>query len=51
MLEADVQEEIMDYFRDAETADIATARQEFDSEFSETELRMMRLKFMSEVEN
>jgi ATP-dependent DNA helicase RecQ len=51
MLEADVQEEIMDYFRDAETDDIETARQEFDSEFSEIELRMMRLKFMSEVAN
>ncbi len=51
MLEADVQEEIMDYFRSAETDDIETARQEFDSDFSEIELRMMRLKFMSEVAN
>ncbi len=51
MLEADVQQEIMDYFRGAETDDIETARQEFDSEFAEIELRMMRLKFMSEVAN
>ena len=51
MLEADVQQEIMDYFRSAETDDIETARQEFDSDFSEIELRMMRLKFMSEVAN
>ncbi|MBK8500502.1 MAG: DNA helicase RecQ [Flavobacteriales bacterium] len=51
MLEADVQQEIMDYFRNAETDDIETARLEFDSEFSEIELRMMRLKFMSEVAN
>ncbi len=51
MLEADVQEEIMDYFRGADTDDIETAHQEFDGDFSEQELRMMRIKFMSEVAN
>ena len=51
VLEADAQEEIMDYFRNAETDDIETAFQEFDGDFSEQELRMMRLKFMSEVAN
>jgi ATP-dependent DNA helicase RecQ len=51
MLEAESQQEIMDYFRDAETDDIETAHQEFDGDFSEEELRMMRIKFMSEVAN
>ena len=51
MLEADVQEEIMDYFRGSETDDIETAHQEFDGDYSEEELRLIRLKFMSEVAN
>ncbi|MCB9183093.1 MAG: DNA helicase RecQ [Flavobacteriales bacterium] len=51
MLEADAQQDIMDYFRSAETDDIEAAHQEFDGDFSEEELRMMRLKFMSEVAN
>ena len=51
VLEPDALEEIMDYFRDAETEDIETAHQEFDGDFSEDELRMVRLKFMSEVAN
>ncbi|MCW5900327.1 MAG: DNA helicase RecQ [Flavobacteriales bacterium] len=51
LLEADSQEEIMDYFRDSETDDIETAHQEFDGDYSEEELRLMRLKFMSEVAN
>ncbi|MBL7980538.1 MAG: DNA helicase RecQ [Flavobacteriales bacterium] len=51
MLEAESQQEIMEYFRDAESDDIETAHQEFDGDFSEEELRMMRIKFMSEVAN
>ncbi|MFN3875035.1 MAG: RecQ family ATP-dependent DNA helicase [Flavobacteriales bacterium] len=51
MLEADAQQEIMDYFRSAESDDLEAAFQEFDGDFSEEELRMMRLKFMSEVAN
>ena len=51
MLEADAQQEIMDYFRDAESDDIETAHREFDGDFSEEELRLMRIKFMSEVAN
>jgi ATP-dependent DNA helicase RecQ len=51
MLESDVLEEIMEYFRDAETDDIETAFNEFDGDYSEEELRMVRLKFMSEVAN
>jgi len=51
LLEADVQEEIMDYFRKSETDNIETAHQEFDGDYSEEELRLIRLKFMSEVAN
>ena len=51
ILEPDSQDEIMDYFRESETDDLETAVQEFDSAYSEEELRLVRLKFMSEVAN
>ncbi|MEZ4806651.1 MAG: DNA helicase RecQ [Flavobacteriales bacterium] len=51
ILETDVQDEIMDYFRNAETDDLESAHQEFDGDYSEEELRLIRLKFMSEVAN
>jgi ATP-dependent DNA helicase RecQ len=41
----------MDYFRSADTDSIEKAHKEFDGDFSEEELRLMRLKFMSEVAN
>jgi len=51
VFEPDVLEEIMDYFNEAESDDIELASQEFDGDYSEEELRMVRLKFMSEVAN
>jgi ATP-dependent DNA helicase RecQ len=51
VVEEDAQEEIMDYFRTAETDSIEDASKEFDGDYSEEELRLMRLKFMSEVAN
>ncbi|MBX2981815.1 MAG: DNA helicase RecQ [Flavobacteriales bacterium] len=51
VIEEDSQEEIMDYFRTAETDSIEEASKEFDGDYSEEELRLMRLKFMSEVAN
>ncbi|MBS1547386.1 MAG: DNA helicase RecQ [Bacteroidetes bacterium] len=50
-LDEDAQEEVMDYFRDAESDDLEEALKEFDGSYSEEELRLMRLKFMSEVAN
>jgi ATP-dependent DNA helicase RecQ len=50
-LDEDAQEEVMDYFRDAESDDLEEALKEFDGAYSEEELRLMRLKFMSEVAN
>ncbi len=51
VVEEDAQEEIMDYFRTAENDSIDEAAKEFDGDYSEEELRLMRLKFMSEVAN
>ena len=51
MLDADNQEEIFDYFSSAETDDLIAAYHEFDGLYTEEELRLMRIKFMSEVAN
>ena len=48
--EAD-QEEVFEYFMESETDDIDQALEEFDDAFSEEEMRMLRIKFMSEVAN
>jgi len=46
------QDEILDYFREAETDSVDDALKELgENEFSEEEIRLMRIKFMSEVGN
>jgi ATP-dependent DNA helicase RecQ len=47
----DAMEEIHDYFMDAESDDLEKAFEEFDGDYSEDELRLLRIKFMSEVAN
>ncbi len=51
ILDNENQEEIFDYFSEAETDDLVTAYHEFDGLYTEEELRLMRIKFMSEVAN
>ncbi|MFL2585250.1 MAG: RecQ family ATP-dependent DNA helicase [Parvicellaceae bacterium] len=52
ILDEDAQEEIYDYFlEDAESDDIGAAYEEFDGDYSEEELRLMKIKFMSEMAN
>ena len=51
ILDSDNQEEIYDYFIEAETDDLSQAYEEFDGDYSEEELRLMRIKFMSEMAN
>ncbi len=51
ILDEEVQEEIYEYFAEAETDDLAAAYEEFDGDYSEEELRLMRIKFMSEMAN
>jgi len=50
-MDADLQDEIMGYFREAETDSIEGALEEFGSDVSEEDLRLVRLRFMSEVAN
>lgn len=51
ILDQDNQNEIYDYFKIAETDDLITAFHEFDGDYTEEELRLMRIKFMSEMAN
>ena len=51
MLDEDSQDEVFDYFNEAETDDIIEAYKEFDGLYTEEELRLMRIRFMSEVAN
>ncbi|MGQ7945212.1 DNA helicase RecQ [Flavobacterium sp. WC2509] len=51
MLDEDQQEEIHDYFMDSESDNIEKALKEFDGDYDIDELRLMRIKFISEVAN
>ena len=51
MLDDDQQEEIHDYFMESESDSIERALKEFDGEYDLDELRLMRIKFISEVAN
>ena len=52
VLDEDQQEEILDYFKeDAETDSIEEALAEFDGDYEEEDLRLMRIKFMSDFAN
>ena len=51
LLDEDQQEEIYEYFMEAESDKIQDALDEFDGEYDEEELRLMRIKFINEVAN
>lgn len=51
VLDEDQQEEIHDYFLDAKSDKIEEALEEFDGDYDEEELRLYRIKFISEVGN
>ena len=51
ILDSENQDEIYDYFSEAESDDLTAAYHEFDGDYSEEELRLMRIKFISEVAN
>ncbi|UNY97609.1 DNA helicase RecQ [Zhouia spongiae] len=51
ILDEDQQEEIYEYFIDAETDKISDAIEEFDGDYEDDELRLYRIKFISEVAN
>ncbi len=51
ILDEDQQEEIHDYFMDSKTDKIDVAIAEFDGDYDDEELRLYRIKFISEVAN
>ncbi len=51
ILDQENQEEIFDYFSNSETDDLISAYHEFDGLYTEEELRLMRIKFMSDMAN
>ena len=51
ILDEDQQEEIHDYFMDSESDKISDAIEEFDGDYDDEELRLYRIKFISEVAN
>ena len=51
LVDEEQQEEIHEYFMEAETDMIQQALDEFDGDYDEEELRLMRIKFISEVAN
>jgi len=51
ILDEDQQDEIHDYFMESKTDNIETAIKEFDGDYDDEELRLYRIKFISEVAN
>jgi len=44
-------DDIYDYFSESETDDLEEAFEEFDGDYTENEIRLVRIKFLSEVAN
>ncbi len=51
LFDEDQQEELQEYFLEAENDDIHEAVEEFEGDYEEEDLRIFRIKFMSEVAN
>jgi ATP-dependent DNA helicase RecQ len=52
MLDDEHQEEVFDYFREAEDDSIEKALKELgEDEYSEEDIRLMRIKFLSDLGN
>lgn len=51
VMDEDHQEDVFEYFREAESDSIAEAIEELGDEYSEEEVRLIRVKFLSEMGN
>ena len=51
VMDDDHVDDIYDYFKESETDDLDTAMEELGDEYSEEEVRLVRIKFLSEVAN
>ena len=50
-IDVDIEEDIFDYFKESESDDIETAMKELGDDFTEEEIRLVRIKFLSEMGN
>ena len=50
-IDADIEEDIFDYFKESDTDDIETAMEELGDDYTEEEIRLVRIKFLSEMGN
>ena len=50
-MDEESEQDIMDFFRESEEDDIEAAIQEFGDEFDEEKIRLVRIKFISEMGN
>ena len=50
-IDVDIEEDIFDYFKESESDDIETAMQELGDDYTEEEIRLVRIKFLSEMGN
>ena len=51
ILDEEHQDDIMDYFAESEEDDLEAAIQELGEDYSEEEIRLIRIKFLSEMGN
>ena len=50
-IDNDIEEDIFDYFKESDTDDIETAMKELGDDYTEEEIRLVRIKFLSEMGN
>jgi ATP-dependent DNA helicase RecQ len=50
-IDADIEEDIFEYFKESESDDIETAMEELGDDYTEEEIRLVRIKFLSEMGN
>ena len=51
VIDNDIEEDIFEYFKESDTDDIETAMEELGDDFTEEEIRLVRIKFLSEMGN
>ena len=51
VIDEDHVEDIYEYFKESETDDLETAMEELNNEYDEDEVRLVRIKFLSEMAN
>jgi len=51
MLDGEQQEEVLEYFKESNSDSIAEALEDFDDDYTNEELRLMRIKFLSDFAN